>query len=522
MGEARETALIRAAQAGDERAQDQLVTAYLPLMYNIVGRALNGHADVDDVVQESVLRMLRALPSLRTPDSFRSWLVAITMNEIRGHWRHRRSEHIPAAGLDDAHDVVDPAGDFVGLTIIRLGLSGQRREVAEATRWLDEDDRALLSLWWLETAGQLSRSEVALALELSPEHTAVRVQRMKSQLETARLVVRALAAEPSCALLESLVAGWDGVPSTLWRKRLARHARECRVCSGHRVGIVPAEGLLVGLALVPLAASAGGAAPDLLLTGVTSHRSGPGRAERRRRQTRRRRRSTVLAGLVAVAVLGTGGGAVHLYTDGDDGEEESRDEKPATAAAPASLPTASKPAPVPTSSSPTPSASPSPTASRKPSASPTPEATPTTRKPSPRPAPPRTEEPAPSGMSEQVTALVNSERTKEGCGTVRSNEKLATAASRHSADMVAKDYFSHTAPDGSDPGDRITAAGYRWSTYGENIAKGQRSAADVMDSWMKSPGHRANILNCSFKEIGVGVQDSSAGPVWTQAFGTAM
>ncbi|MEU8677673.1 sigma-70 family RNA polymerase sigma factor [Streptomyces sp. NPDC048560] len=524
MGEAHETALIRAAQAGDERAQDQLVTAYLPLMYNIVGRALNGHADVDDVVQESVLRMLRALPSLRTPDSFRSWLVAITMNEIRGHWRERRPEHIPAGGLEDAHDVVDPAADFVGLTIIRLGLSGQRREVAEATRWLDEDDRALLSLWWLETAGQLSRSEVALALELSPEHTAVRVQRMKSQLETARLVVRALAAAPRCTLLESLVAGWDGLPSALWRKRLARHARECTVCSGHRVGLVPAEGLLVGLALVPLAVSAGGTAPDLLLTSAAAHTGGPGRAERRRRQTRRRRRSTVLAALVAVAVLGTGGGAVHLYTD-KEGDEESQDEGPATAAAPASLPTPSEPAPTPTSASPSPSASPTPKASRKPSASPTPKATPTTRKPSspsPRPAPPRTVQPAPSGLSEQVTALVNSERTKEGCGTVRSNEKLTTAASRHSADMVARDYFSHTAPDGSDPGDRITAAGYRWSTYGENIAKGQRTAADVMDSWMKSPGHRANILNCSFKEIGVGVQDSSGGPVWTQAFGTAL
>ncbi|MFD3655716.1 sigma-70 family RNA polymerase sigma factor [Streptomyces sp. NPDC058620] len=525
MGEAHETALIRAAQAGDEQAQDQLVTAYLPLMYNIVGRALNGHADVDDVVQESVLRMLRALPSLRTPDSFRSWLVAITMNEIRGHWRERRPEYIPAGGLEDAHDVVDPGADFVGLTIIRLGLSGQRREVAEATRWLDEDDRALLSLWWLETAGQLSRSEVALALELSPEHTAVRVQRMKTQLETARLVVRALAAEPRCALLDSLAAEWDGVPSTLWRKRLARHARDCTVCSGHRVGLVPAEGLLVGLALVPLAVSAGGAAPDLLLTTATSHAGGPGRAERRRRQTGRRRRSTVLAALVAVAVLGTGGGAVHLYGDDEDRDEESQDEKPATAAAPAALPTASTPAPPPTSASPSPSPSPSPSASRTRSASPTPKATPSTRKPSPpstRPAPPKTVQPAPSGVSEQVTALVNSERAKEGCGTVRSNDQLAAAASSHSADMAARDYFSHTSPDGSDPGDRITAAGYRWSTYGENIAKGQRTPADVMDSWMKSPGHRANILNCSFKEIGVGVRDTSAGPVWTQNFGTAM
>lgn len=87
---------------------------------------------------------------------------------------------------------------------------------------------------------------------------------------------------------------------------------------------------------------------------------------------------------------------------------------------------------------------------------------------------------------------------------------------------MSRDYFSHTSPDGSDPGDRVTAAGYRWSTYGENIAKGQSSPASVMDSWMNSPGHRANIVNCAFKEIGVGKQDSSGGPVWTQVFGAAL
>lgn len=86
--------------------------------------------------------------------------------------------------------------------------------------------------------------------------------------------------------------------------------------------------------------------------------------------------------------------------------------------------------------------------------------------------------------------------------------------------MAARDYFSHTSQDGSGPGDRITDAGYRWSTYGENIAKGQRTPAAVMDSWMNSPGHRANILNCSFKELGVGVEDSPGGIVWTQDFGT--
>ncbi|NEB51556.1 sigma-70 family RNA polymerase sigma factor, partial [Streptomyces griseus] len=316
MGKDHPTALITAAQGGDQQAKDQLVSAYLPLLYNVVGRALDGHADVDDVVQETVLRMLRGLPELRDPERFRSWLVAIAMNEIRTHWRDRQSGAIPADRLDTAYDLPDPRADFVEVTILELGLTGQRRQVAEATRWLDEDDRALLSLWWLETAGHLSRAEVAAALELSPQHTAVRVQRMKAQLEAARVVVGALAAEPPCVLLEDIAAGWDGVPSALWRKRLARHARECTVCSGYRSGLVPAEGLLVGLALVPVAAAGAGAAPELLTTaahlqapGPDPHGAGAGRAERRRVQARRRRRNSAIAAVVAVAALGTGGTA---------------------------------------------------------------------------------------------------------------------------------------------------------------------------------------------------------------------
>ncbi|WP_405667685.1 sigma-70 family RNA polymerase sigma factor [Streptomyces sp. NBC_01166] len=528
MGETRETALIKAAQKGDPEAQDRLVASYLPLVYNIVGRALNGHADVDDVVQDSVLRMLRGLPSLRTPKSFRSWFVAITMNEIRGHWRERRTGEISADRMDDAYDVVDPAADFVELTIVRLGLTGQRREAAEATRWLDDDDRELVSLWWLETAGELSRAEVASALDLSPQHTAVRVQRMKERLEASRVVVRALTSDPRCVLLEDLTAHWDGVPSALWRKRLARHARECTVCAGHRSGLVPAEGLLVGLALVPVAASAGGPAAEFLPTAFLPAEaavSGPGRAERRRDGVRRRRRTTVLAGLAAVAVLGGGGAAVHLYTD-DEGED------PASAVAPLTGPSTpvttsssspSSPAPSPSSASPSPSATTSPSASRSRSATPAPEKTQKPRTPSSEPAP----APAPKASSapsvaEEVIALVNSERAKEGCAPVSGNSSLTKAASGHSADMVARDYFSHTSPDGTDPGARITAAGYRWSTYGENIAKGQPTAAAVMDSWMNSAGHRANILNCAFKEIGIGREDSSGGPVWTQNFGAAL
>ncbi|MEU7738449.1 sigma-70 family RNA polymerase sigma factor [Streptomyces griseus] len=532
MGKDHPTALITAAQGGDQQAKDQLVSAYLPLLYNVVGRALDGHADVDDVVQETVLRMLRGLPELRDPERFRSWLVAIAMNEIRTHWRDRQSGAIPADRLDTAYDLPDPRADFVEVTILELGLTGQRRQVAEATRWLDEDDRALLSLWWLETAGHLSRAEVAAALELSPQHTAVRVQRMKAQLEAARVVVGALAAEPPCVLLEDIAAGWDGVPSALWRKRLARHARECTVCSGYRSGLVPAEGLLVGLALVPVAAAGAGAAPELLTTaahlqapGPDPHGAGAGRAERRRVQARRRRRNSAIAAVVAVAALGTGGTAVHLYTDGDgqDATTVTADAPAPRSQAPTSASPTSSPSLSPTpTSSPSPSASPSPSPSRTPKAKPktsTPAPPAPTTAPAPDPDPPAPAPQAPAGTAGQVTDLVNAERAKEGCGPVTVNDQLNTAAQRHSADMEANDYFSHTSQDGRDPGDRITAAGYRWSTYGENIAKGQQTPADVMRSWMDSPGHRANILNCSFKEIGVGKQNSGGGPVWTQVFG---
>lgn len=244
------TAAVEAAKAGDEEAREQLVAAHLPLIYNVVGRALDGHADVDDVVQETMLRVLESLADLREPASFRSWLVAIAMNQVRRRWTTARKA--PLVGLDQVQERADHSADFVDLTILKLGLSGQRREVAAATRWLDERDRALLSLWWLEAAGEITRPELVAAIGIDSRHAAVRVQRMKEQLEAGRVVVRALSATPLCPELSELTATWDHEPCPLWRKRIARHARQCRDCAGHWDGLLPAEGLLVGLALLPL------------------------------------------------------------------------------------------------------------------------------------------------------------------------------------------------------------------------------------------------------------------------------
>lgn len=141
--------LVPAARSGDRRAPDELVTGVLPVVYDVVSRALNGHADV------------------------------------------------------------------------------------EAARWLDDDEHVLLALWWQESTGVLTRAELAGALGVGTGHAAVRVKWMKDGLETARLVVRALHAG-TCPELAELTSGWDGAPGTEWRKRLARHTRDCGHCAPRR------------------------------------------------------------------------------------------------------------------------------------------------------------------------------------------------------------------------------------------------------------------------------------------------
>lgn len=119
-----------------------------------------------------------------------------------------------------------------------------------------------------------------------------------------------------------------------------------------------------------------------------------------------------------------------------------------------------------------------------------------------------------------VLSLVNKERAAAGCGALTANAKLSAAARAYSDTMARSGVMSHTGPDGSTMTSRVEAAGYKWSRLGENIARGQADAASVMNSWMNSSGHRANILNCDFREIGIGVHKGDGGPWWTQNFGT--
>lgn len=121
--------------------------------------------------------------------------------------------------------------------------------------------------------------------------------------------------------------------------------------------------------------------------------------------------------------------------------------------------------------------------------------------------------------------LVNEVR-KKGCRcgdvyyspapAVSWNNQLEQASLAHSNDMYANNYFSHASKDGSKAAERISEVGYNWRTYGENIAFGYRNEREVMEGWIKSPGHCRNIMNKAYKEMGV----SRSGDYWTQVFAT--
>ncbi|MEI8412638.1 MULTISPECIES: CAP domain-containing protein [unclassified Kribbella] len=144
----------------------------------------------------------------------------------------------------------------------------------------------------------------------------------------------------------------------------------------------------------------------------------------------------------------------------------------------------------------------------------------------PKPSPTRTSTPtatktttsAPSGGSgtpeAQVLSLTNAERSKAGCGPLRMNSALTEAAEAHAADMVDRHYFAHDSLDGRSPFDRMKAAGYTGGAMAENIAVGYQSPAAVVEGWMNSDGHRKNILNCTYKVIGIGYDAGTVKPEW--------
>jgi uncharacterized protein YkwD len=249
-----------------------------------------------------------------------------------------------------------------------------------------------------------------------------------------------------------------------------------------------------------------------------------------------------IVGAAAVAALLAGSGSAVLAF-GREGTAPSAHRPTQAASAPAAVtaaPTTSVAAATPTTTK----AKPKPTAKPMPRATPARTTTAPARAasrttapksarvappPPPRATAPRTTsapKPSPkpvavtSGVAGQVLALVNDQRARAGCGAVSASSTLQRAAQGHSADMAVNDYFSHTSEDGRSFSDRVRAAGYGGGAIAENIAAGQSTAGAVMTSWMNSSGHRANILNCSYRHLGIGyAKGGSYGHYWTQDFG---
>ncbi|KXH81779.1 CAP domain-containing protein [Sporosarcina sp. HYO08] len=155
---------------------------------------------------------------------------------------------------------------------------------------------------------------------------------------------------------------------------------------------------------------------------------------------------------------------------------------------------------------------------------------PSVEKPAPAPAPapqqPAAETPAKpaqatqdasvSAVEQAVLNLTNAERQKAGLKPLQTDKNLMNSARQKSADMSAKNYFSHTSPTYGSPFDQMKANGVTYRAAAENIAMGQRSAEEVVKAWMESPGHRQNILTPEFTHIGIGFDAN--GNYWTQQF----
>ena len=150
------------------------------------------------------------------------------------------------------------------------------------------------------------------------------------------------------------------------------------------------------------------------------------------------------------------------------------------------------------------------------------EETPTREPPIEEPEEDPAEEPVEDKITEferEVVALVNEERRRIGLEPYSHNQNLSEVARTKSEDMRDNNYFSHQSPTYGSPFDMLNQFGIQYRTAGENIARGQRTPQEVVNSWMNSPGHRRNILSQEFTEIGVGFAQTERGDTfWTQLF----
>ena len=121
-----------------------------------------------------------------------------------------------------------------------------------------------------------------------------------------------------------------------------------------------------------------------------------------------------------------------------------------------------------------------------------------------------------SQYAQEVINLTNKERTKAGLPALTADTQLSSVAQKKSQDMQQNNYFSHTSPTYGSPFDMMRDFGVTYKSAGENIAQGQRTPQEVVQSWMNSPGHKQNIMSKSFTHIGVGYEQG--GNHWTQMF----
>ncbi|MFD6247643.1 CAP domain-containing protein [Streptomyces roseolus] len=556
------TERIRAARYGDPWACEQVLGAHQPLVHALVSRALDARPDasaVDAVVPDTLLRAQGELHALPYPEVFRPWLVGLAVDTVLGH---------AAVGPDGGGGWLD-IQDAVLAALASLEAEGllHRWETAAALQWTPEDTAARMET--VRTRAEAARSvDAALARrprcpglqELTAGWDGRPGAGWRDHLAQHTLWCALCGSAAPTGAAPTGVAQTVVVPSVVAPSAAAPAAGEAVPTAAYGGAGTDTAVAVAFAEEATRAYDLGGPAP----AAPAGRRATRGdRRRRRQAEERTRRRAAVAAGIAVVAVTG---GAFSLYGGGRDGRElleanraaapgpdmplthdpDSLSATPADLGATPTASTASTAPPGRTTASATPRSGGKKTPTARPTtAAPTPQRTtaipapalpkktaaPTTAAPEPAPttaSPTAGTDPAPGGgaqnddgqgsAADQVLSLVNAERAKAGCGPLTANATLARAAQAHSDDMAARDFFDHTNPDGAGPGDRVTAAGYPWSTYGENIAMGQRTPEQVMEAWMNSPGHRANILNCDFKELGVGIHDGG-GPYWTQVFG---
>jgi uncharacterized protein YkwD len=355
---------------------------------------------------------------------------------------------------------------------------------------------------------------------------------------------------------------WRGEESPLWRKRFARHIRECGYCASAQADLIPAERLLAGLGLVPLPAgyaaymlasthgamhgvtqltassmppSDPGTAVQSTLTGADGRIPGPrGKHGSPHRVTPHAGHighlavKPLLAAVAITAVAGVGIVTVHAMGAG----------APATGQVPRAL-SSTAPGIVNLSPGASPSSAVAPT-----SAAPSPKPSPSTAKPSPSAAhaqKPRVTAPATvaagsganSSAVQQVLDLINQARAQAGLPAYTITSGLTSSATTHNQTMAGGCGLSHQCPGEAPLGDRETAAGVHWTSAGENIGEGgpvsdtQAAIAQMavgltqsmLDEKPPNDGHRQNILSSSFHHVGIAVFRDSAGTVWmTQDF----